>query len=130
MKFVSVLAAMTAVLAIGAPAVAHHSVYGAFDQNRVTPVKGVVKKVDWINPHIFFTIDQTLPNGQVKTWRVETHPPAFMRRVGVTKEMLQGGGKPMDMIFLPARKEGVDNVAYLARMTTSDGKTIVFTPDR
>jgi hypothetical protein len=112
------------------PVAAHHSVYGAFDKDRPMNIRGVVKKLDWINPHTFFTVDVTDAQGKVKTWRLESQPPAFLRRAGLSKEQLQGDGKPVDLVILPARKAGVDNIGFLVKMTMSDGKAILFAPDK
>ena len=123
-------AAAVAAMAAAVPASAHHSVYGAFDKDKSMSMKAVVKKVDWINPHTFFTVEAKDARGETKVWRLESQPPAFLRRVGLTKEKLMGDGKPVDITILPARKQGVDNVGFLIKMTTADGKTIVFAPDK
>ena len=33
------------------PVVAHHSVAGEYDQNKVVTLKGTVAKIEWTNPH-------------------------------------------------------------------------------
>jgi hypothetical protein len=117
-------------MAAAGSAAAHHSVYGAFDKDKSRPMRAVVTKVNWINPHIVFQVETKGANGAPQTWNLETQPVSFMRRAGVTKEMLLGGGKEMDLVILPPRKEGAGNVGFLIRMTTPDGKIIQFAPDK
>ena len=119
-----------ALAAAATPAIAHHSVYGAFDRRAPTSLKGVVTEVNWINPHIWFLVDATGPGGQRASWKIESHPVNFMRNAGVTREMLMAGGKPVELIVLPARREGAEHVGYLVKMTMADGKFIQFTPDK
>jgi len=91
-------------------------------------IKGVITKVDWINPHIFFTVVESKPGG--KTWRLESVPPSFMRRAGVTKEMMMGDGKAAEIRLLPPRKEGVENIGFLLTIKTAEGQLISLAPDR
>ena len=42
-------ASLVAVLPLGA----HHSVSDEFNASKVVTLKGVISKVDWVNPHIF-----------------------------------------------------------------------------
>jgi hypothetical protein len=39
------------------PMLAHHAVSAEFDAGKVITLKGVVSKVDWVNPHIFVYVD-------------------------------------------------------------------------
>jgi hypothetical protein len=34
------------------PAVAHHSLFAVFDEEQAVTLKGVVSKVEWVNPHV------------------------------------------------------------------------------
>lgn len=130
MKASTSIVCALALAATAAPAAAHHSVYGAFDLNKPMIIKGVITKVDWINPHIFFTVVETKANNQTKTWKFESVPPSFMRRAGVTKEQVMGNGQPAEFRIIPARKEGVDDVGFVLTIKTADGKLISLSPDR
>ena len=56
------VAAMTA---LGAQsAAAHHSFAAEFDANSPIELTGTVTKVEWANPHTFFYIDVTTPEGR------------------------------------------------------------------
>ena len=100
---------------------AHHSVSGEFDMSKTVTLKGVISGLDWTNPHIHVLLDVTDENGAKNTWRLETFPPAQMRRSGLTKELIMG--KPDEMVtvtILPAR-DGTKHLGYIERITYQDG---------
>jgi len=55
------LRSMAAVLVCGfaasVPGLAHHSFSAEFDDTKPVKVAGVVTKVEWLNPHIWFYVD-------------------------------------------------------------------------
>ena len=55
--------AVASVFAAAAPrvALAHHAMQAEFDQNNVVVISGVLKKVNWVNPHVNFLLDVTEP---------------------------------------------------------------------
>src|SRR5262245_2695780 len=71
-------------------ALAHHSVSGQCDLSKTTILKGVISRLDWINPHIYVYLDVPETNGTKSTWQLETFPPSQMKRAGLTKELIMG----------------------------------------
>ena len=67
---------------------AHHSPSAEFDMSKRITVSGVLTKVDWINPHITLAMEVKNESGKVETWSFESNPPAWFRRVGVTRNDL------------------------------------------
>jgi hypothetical protein len=51
------LTALGSLSLFGGNAAAHHSVAGQFDQSQRTEIRGVISKVDWINPHVYIQMD-------------------------------------------------------------------------
>ena len=71
-------------LVTGVPASAHHSFSAEFDGKKEITVKGVITKVEWTNPHIYFYVDVKDDKGQVANWSFEGYPPNVLRREGWT----------------------------------------------
>jgi Family of unknown function (DUF6152) len=100
---------------------AHHSVSGEFDLSKTATLKGVIARLDWINPHIYLYLDVSEEKGVTTTYMLETFPPPQMRRAGLTKELIMG--KPDEMVtieILPPR-DGSKHIGYIERITYQDG---------
>ena len=68
------LAALLAVFLTGSfvvPLFAHHSIASEYDATKATTITGVMSKVEWLNPHVWISIDVKDANGAVANWRVE-----------------------------------------------------------
>ena len=74
-----------------APAWAHHSFASEYDADKPAKIQGTVKKVEWINPHSWITIDVKTQNGTVETWEIEAGAPNAMFRRGFNKDSLPIG---------------------------------------
>jgi hypothetical protein len=74
-----------------APAWAHHSFASEYDADRPTKIQGTVKKVEWINPHSWITIEVKAPDGTVQTWEIEAGAPNAMFRRGFNRDSLPIG---------------------------------------
>jgi hypothetical protein len=113
------LAAVVA-LASALPLVAHHAVSAEFDSGKVITLKGVVSKVDWVNPHIFIYLDVKDETGKITTWKLQSAPPMFFKGSGLTKEKLADGSEATVTGF-PA-KDGTEAFGYLLKLTYPDGR--------
>jgi hypothetical protein len=78
-------------LAAGA-ASAHHS-FSVFNMQTEIEITGVVKEVQWTNPHIWIWVDVTNEDGEVVTWGLEGMSPNFLARRGWERTTLEPGDK-------------------------------------
>ena len=87
------LAVALAVIARGMPAMAHHS-FAMFDFERTVALKGVVKELQWTNPHVILWVETTPAAGQApEIWSAELTSPGNLTRNGWTKRTLKPGDK-------------------------------------
>jgi len=83
---------VTAVMALLAqPSIAHHSFAAEFDANAPIELTGTVTKVEWANPHTYFYMDVTSPNGEVENWALEMGSPNGLMRRGWTRDSMKIG---------------------------------------
>lgn len=68
----------------------HHSMI-RFDTGKSISVEGVVKKLEWQNPHVYIYIQQITESGEFIDWEIEGPPPALVRRLGWSRNMLAPG---------------------------------------
>jgi uncharacterized protein DUF6152 len=113
---------LAGVAAVAVPAFAHHSLFAVFDEGQTVTLKGVVSKVEWVNPHVYLYLDVADPGGKVTTWSVETFPPSTLRRAGLTREKL-GLGQNITLLGYKARN-GKD-LAFLRTITFGDGREVM-----
>ena len=106
-------------------ALAHHSEAAEYDSTKPVKVSGKISRVDWQNPHVWFFVDVTGPDGKVTTWGFSTAPPGALLRRGVSKSALVIGAQ-VDVEGVRAR-DGSNN-ASARRVTAPDGKNVLASP--
>jgi Family of unknown function (DUF6152) len=74
-----------------APMWAHHSFQAEYDGSKTVTVKGVVKRVAWVNPHAYVYVDVTGENGKVTTWAFESLSPNALQVRGWSRNSLKEG---------------------------------------
>lgn len=112
-----------AILAAGSlPAFAHHSTTAEFDvQHRMT-VSGTLTKIDWVNPHIVVFVDAKGDKGN-ESWKFESNPPAWFRRVGVSRaDFAKAIGQKVTVEGNRAKDGSL--YGYLLKITYADGNSL------
>lgn len=104
------------------PARGHHSLQGVFDENQTVTLKGVISKVEWINPHVYLYINATDTAGKATTWAIETFPPNTLRRAGLTREKL---GYMETVTLLGYQARNGSQLAFLRKITFADGRELL-----
>ena len=76
---------------LAAPARAHHAFAATYDTNKPVVIKGVITKIEFVNPHSWFWLDVKNPDGSVDNWGFEGGSPNSLIRLGVTKNTVPIG---------------------------------------
>ena len=88
---VALAAAAAALFAAAAPARAHHAFSAEFDADRPVTLKGVITRMEWVNPHSWIHIDVKGADGTVQSWMIECGPPGALVRRGWSKASVPSG---------------------------------------
>ena len=120
------LFALGLILALSSPLMrAHHSEAAEYDSTKPVKVTGVLTKVEWKNPHVWFYVDVKAEDGTVTTWGFSTAPPGALMRRGITKDAFTIGAV-VNVEGVRAR-DGSNNAAS-RRVTFADGTNVLMGP--
>ena len=116
-----VIAVACAGVLLGAPTRAHHSFSAMFDGSKPLEISGVVTKLEWKNPHVYFYVDVPGPGGKVLNWACETNGPGGLIRQCWKRDSLKEGDR-VTVNGYPARDGS--NTMDARRVTFADGRRV------
>jgi Family of unknown function (DUF6152) len=120
-KLVAFLLAAVALVVSAGPVFAHHSFAAEFDSAKTVTFDGVVTKVEWTNPHVYFWVDvKDSKSGKVSNWGCEMGSPNGLTNQGWTRGTLKVG---MKVVVEGSQAKDGSTVAN-ARNVTVDGKKL------
>ena len=116
------LGLVATVLLAAAPLMAHHSFAAEYDSKKPVSLKGIVTKVDWMNPHVYFYMDVTTEKGDVVNWAFEMGPPNGLQRSGWTRNTMHVG----DVVIVEGSlaKDGSNQANARSVTMTNTGKKL------
>src|SRR5215510_10314176 len=106
--------------------VAHHSVSAEFDTNKKVTFTGTVKKIDWMNPHIYTHVEVKQPDGKVIVYKVEGGAPNSLYRQGIRPDSLPPG--TVVTCTECSRSKSPDSMNVNGRLTLADGRPALGAP--
>lgn len=109
-----------ALVVIAGPADAHHS-FASFDRSKEVTMTGVVREVQWNNPHTWIQVVVTDEKGRKTEWGFECGSPNMMSRTGWKRTTLKMGDRVV-VVGNPL-KNGRPN-ASLVKITLPDGRVL------
>jgi hypothetical protein len=110
-------------LASVAPAWAHHAFATEFDASKPVTKKGIVTKIDWANPHVWFYLNVKTEGGAIENWGFEMGGPNSLRTSGWTKETMKIGDEVI--VDGSLARNGSRNVNAKSVTMASNGKKLL-----
>ncbi|MBI2150273.1 MAG: hypothetical protein HYU27_06675 [Acidobacteria bacterium] len=108
--------------AVPLPLLSHHSFAAEYDANKAVKVTGVLRAVEWKNPHIWFYLEvKDEKTSKTTVWGFSGGPPGMLLRRGITRDSLKTG----DVIMVEGfqAKDGSNNASG-GNVTFADGRRV------
>jgi hypothetical protein len=119
-KFAALIAGIGVV--VGATSVvAHHSFAAEYDAARPVVLKGIVTRMEWVNPHAHCYIDVKAESGRVTNWNVEMASPKVLAQNGWKLSSIKVGD---DVTVEGAMSKDGSTRANARIVTLADGRRV------
>jgi hypothetical protein len=112
-----------ALIAVSAPAFAHHGTTAYDPQHKVT-MKGTVANFEWTNPHSQIHLDVTDDQGKVVHWNFEAQPPNILIHAGWTRGTLKPGDQ-VTVVADPAKNGSP--IGIIQKVVLASGQELTMT---
>jgi hypothetical protein len=119
---ISIVLAAAACIGFSCALSAHHSTAAEFDREKPITFTGTVRKIQWMNPHIYTHVEVKTADGNTVVYRVEGGPPNALYRQGWRLDSLKVG-ETVTVSGLRAKNDASMHVGQ-ATITTADGKRV------
>ncbi len=122
---------------LAVPASAHHSFRSQYDPKQPVDLTGVVTKIDWMNPHVYFYIDvKSKTTGKRETWAFEMGPPHLLQKAGWKRNSMsigdvvevQGSRARDGSMTANARSVRLTATGQVLGAASSQGQTVLGAP--
>jgi len=114
------LVSLLAALAVASSAWGHHS-FAMFDLDKEVTLEGVVKDLQWANPHVWLEIDVPDGRGGLTKWSFEMGTTGMLTRAGWKSSTLKANDK-VKVVCNPLRSG--EPSGRLVTVTLPDGRVL------
>ena len=90
-RFAAGLFVVAGLILAAVPMLAHHSFAAEYDAKKPVKLTGIVTKVEWMNPHVYFYMDVKDDSGKITNWALEMGPPRLPERSGWKRNSIKEG---------------------------------------
>jgi hypothetical protein len=105
------------------PMLAHHSVEGQADTDKMVTIQGVVTKMEWVNPHARLWVDTSNADGTVSSWEMELPAPNALKIRNVGIDFVKQGDQ---VTVTVCRAKDGSRLGSALTLTTPDGRVLNF----
>jgi len=121
MRTISFMTAAAAMLISALSLPAHHAFTAEFDTQKPVKLRGIVAKVEMVNPHSWIYVDVKNDDGSITQWMLEAGSPNVLIRRGFTKNSLPKG---TEVIFEGFQAKDGSSRANGRDISLPDGKKL------
>ena len=116
-------------LLVGGVSLAHHSLSAVYNIRGSGEVTGVIKKVEFINPHGVMTLEVPNDDGTMTEWQLTTGSANTLQSLGFGGEGPNTvvAGDVVTISYFPARNG--KPLGFIRSITLPDQRTIDFDPE-
>ena len=115
----------------GVPVYAHHGFEFEYDASKYVTITGVLTKVEWENPHIYFNVDAMDADGKLTSWRFEGSSVAIVQRTGTKRsDLVDNIGKTVTVGAVPGKGKNSSSKGAAEKVKLPDGREIVVARQR
>ena len=91
LRIVASLAVVFSLLLSAVPLIAHHAFATEFDASKPFTRRGIVTKLEWTNPHVWFYVNVKNERGVIENWGFEMGGPGALGNQGWNRNTLKIG---------------------------------------
>lgn len=124
--FSSSLMMVLALFFISRPAQAHHSFAAEFNVDDRVEFTGAITDIQWVNPHVYMTLEAKDKDGSTVQWRLESFPPLWFHRIGMGRSNFPIG---QTITISGWRAKDHSNLMWIKTLRFADGREVAITGD-